>query len=134
MTNATQPISPALTREVGTLFVPTPGIEQLRNYFLVQKLLEHRVRSLMTQVPFDNNARQLVEMYLSPPPAMTSQNDIQKFYEQEAHELYASFATYEQSPKFQESLQILVPYKGKNFSISSITSVGIQLIIDLGEG
>lgn len=134
MSTALQPVFPCMKPQVGTLFIGTPGIEQLRNYYLVQKLLEHRVRSIMTQTPFENIARKLVEGYIAPPAALTKQNDIQKFYEQEAQELYAGFAEYEQSSAFQDSLMTLVPYKGKTFSISSITSVGLQLIIDLGEG
>lgn len=134
MSTALQPVFPCMQPKVGTLFIPTPGIEQMRNYYLVQKLLEHRIRSIMTQTPFEDISRKLVEGYITPPAALTKQAEQQKFYEQEAHELYASFATYEQTAAFQEKLQTLVPYKGKTFSISSITSVGLQLIIDLGEG
>lgn len=129
-----QPVFSSMKPQVGTLFIGTPGIEQMRNYYLVQKMLEHRIRSIMTEIPFEDISRKLVENYIAPPPALTKPNDIQKFYESEAHELYASFATYEQSPDFQASLMTLVPYKGKTFSITGITSVGLQLVIDLGEG
>jgi hypothetical protein len=120
--------------KVGTLFIPTPGIEECHNYWLVQKLLDGRVRSIMTSTPFENNARQLVEYYLTPPPHLTKPADIQRFYEMEAQELYGSFANYEQSPGFQEALKTLIPYKGKTFSINSITTVGLSMIIDLDEG
>lgn len=134
MSVAVQSVFPAMQAQVGTLFVPTPGIEECHNYWLVQKMLESRIRSIMTSTPFENPARYLVEVYLTPPPHMSQAKDIQRFYETEAQELYASFANYEQSPSFQDALNTLVPYKGKTFSISSVTTVGLQLIIDLGEG
>ena len=134
MSTALQPVFPCMQPKVGTLFIGTPGIQELRNYYLVQKLLEHRIRSILTEIPFENISRKLVMDYIAPPPALTNQDDIQKFYSDEAQELFAGFATYEQTPAFQSALETLVPYKGKTFSISSITTVGLQLIIDLGEG
>ena len=128
------PVFPSVQPEVGTLFIQTPGIEQVRNYYLVQKLLEQRVRSIMTEIPFENTSLVLVRQYLSPPPNFTKPEQVQNFYEMEAHELYSNFAAYEQSPSFQESLHLLVPYKGKPFSVSSITTVGLQMIIDLSGG
>ncbi|MNG46907.1 hypothetical protein D3C79_47710 [compost metagenome] len=130
----TSPIARSIIPEYGTLFIATPGIEELRNYFLVQKLLEHRVRSMMTGIPFDNIARTLVEQYITPPITMQTVDQLNNFYSLEAQELYNSFAMYEQTPKFQEALHTLVPYKGKPFTINGLTNMGLQLIITLSEG
>lgn len=127
-------IAPSMKPEYGTLFVPTPGIEEVRNYFLVQKLLEHRIRSMMTGIPFDDISRSLVEQFITVPTTNQTPEQVNNFYSMEAQELYAAFAMYEQNPRFQESLQTLVPYKGKPFSINSLTNVGMQLVITLGEG
>lgn len=132
MTNPiVSPIAPSVKPEYGTLFVPTPGIEEVRNYFLVQKLLEHRIRSMMTGIPFDDISRRLVEQYLTPPVTSQTQDQLNNFYSLEAQELYNSFAMYEQSPRFQESLATLIPYKGKPFSINGLTNMGMQLVITL---
>lgn len=132
MTNPTvSPIASSMKPEYGTLFIGTPGIEELRNYFLVQKLLEHRVRSMLTGIPFDDISRQLVMQYITIPSTHQTPEQVEAFYSLEAQELSAAFAMYEQTPRFQESLQTLIPYKGKPFSINGLTNMGMQLIITL---
>ena len=114
---------------VGTHFVPTPGVEECSNYWLVLKMLEQRIRNLMTEEGFQDISRQLVYQFLTPPNNIDTPAQVEKWLDERATELYSAYATYEASPTFLEGLQVLVPYKGKQFSISSTTSKGIMVLI-----
>lgn len=129
MTNI--PFAPSVTQEVVTLTIPTPGIEECRYYHLVQKLLELRVRSIMTEVTFEDCSQSLIQMYITVPPHYTTAKKVSEFIVSEAKELSAAFKLYEKNKYVQEALAALIPYKGMLFSICSTTLSGIQLIIDL---
>lgn len=125
------PFAPSVVQEVVTLMVPTPGIEECRYYFLVQKLLELRIRCIMTEVTFEDCSQSLIQLYITPPPHYSTAKKVTAFIESEAKELSASFKLYEKNKFVQDAFNTLVPYKGMMFSISNITLAGIQLIIDL---
>ena len=127
----TVPFAPSVAQEVVTLLVPTPGIEECRYYHLVQKLLELRIRSIMTGVNFEDCSKSLIQMFITTPPHYTTAKKVAEFIESEAKELSAAFKLFEQNKYVQDAFNTLVPYKGMMFQIANTTLTGIQLIIDL---
>lgn len=123
----TEEVRPA----IGALFIPTPGIIECKNYFVVQKLIEHRVRSILTESGFSDISKELVLHFLTPPEKATNPEKLNKFVDYEAQELLNTFNLYEQTPDYQTAIEGLIPHKGKTFSIVSITNNGLQVLINV---
>lgn len=118
-----------MKQEVRALFVNTPGIEECENYWVVQRLIEHRIRCIMTGTEFSDISKDLVLQFLTPPEDAITPEALNHFVLVEAERLLNTFNLYEQLPDYQDALSALKPYEGKSFSISSITMTGLQILI-----
>lgn len=112
------------------VFINTPGIEECANYMIIQRLIEHRIRSVLTDSAFSDITRQLVIQFMTPPDKADTPELVEEFVALEAASLLNTFNLYEKLASYQDNIQALKHYVGKQFSITSITFTGIQVIIN----
>lgn len=118
-----------MKQEVRALFVNTPGIEECENYWVVQRLIEHRIRCVMTGSEFSDISRDLVLKFLTAPDDADTPEKMNHFLTVEAERLLNTFNLYEQLPDYQTAIEALKPFAGLSFSITSITMTGFQILI-----
>lgn len=118
---------------VRSLFVPTPNVEQYTNYYLVQLMAKERIRCIMLEEPFNDISGSLVERYLTLPPAVQTAEAIQKYCLAEGKIINKAFKEFEKTPAYVNALEQLNPYKGNKFEITSVTSGGIMVLIEVPE-
>jgi hypothetical protein len=116
-----------------TEFVKTPGIETCRNYHLVQRLIQERIRSVLMGDPFVDQSQFLAAQFLEAPAAIISPDEMRKHFQQEGKEVLAAFHQYEKNPEYAESIRLLKQYEGKIFNITNTTMSGIMVVIDTEE-
>jgi hypothetical protein len=118
---------------VRSLFVPTPEVEKYTNYYLVQLMAKERIRCIMKNETFSDIAPSLVERYLTLPPAVQTADAIKKYCEAEGKIINKAFKEFEKTPAYVNALEQLNPYKGNPFEITSVTSGGIMVLIEVPE-
>lgn len=123
--------------EYQTLYIKTPGITELSNYYLIQLMIKERIRSIFTGTPFDAEARkqhalELCVHYTTVPPSFTTAEESTNYWQQEAAALVNNFELYEQTPHIQMDLHTLKQMEGRNFQITSYTEYGIMVVIEVG--
>lgn len=113
-----------------SLFIPTPGIEQCRNYIIIQRLIQERIRSVMMGDPFVDKSHFYASQFLEVPVAYQTQEDIGKFLKSEAKELLAAFKKYEETPEYKEAISLLKEQEGASFNIANTTLSGMVVILE----
>lgn len=117
------------TEQIISCFIATPGIEECSNYIIIQRLIEHRIRCVLMGSEFSDISRDLVLKFMTPPDDCITAEQMNKFVDIEAMNVLATFKLYEQLPSYQEAIEALKQHAGKQFTITSMTMTGIQILI-----
>jgi hypothetical protein len=110
-------------------FIPTPGIDQLPHYYVIQKLIEERIRSILQGDSFVDKSHFLVANYLETPTTFTTPEQVNKHNAEMAKTILATFKEYEKTPEYHDAIIQLKPYENTMFQIISTTYVGIQVLL-----
>jgi hypothetical protein len=113
-----------------SLFIPTPGIEQCRNYVIIQRLVQERIRSVMMGDSFVDKSHFLASQFLEVPVQYQTQEDIGKYLKSEAKELLAAFKKYEETPAYKEAIGLLKEQEGASFNITNTTLSGMVVVLE----
>ena len=113
-----------------SVMVPTPGIEECRNYVIVQRLIQERIRSTILKEPFVDLAAMLVSRFIEVPPALVKQDEIERFIKSEAKEVMAVFHKYEENPAYAEAIMLMKDISLCTFNIVSVTFTGMLVLIE----
>lgn len=113
-----------------SLFIPTPGIEQCRNYVIIQRLVQERIRSVMMGDPFVDKSHFLASQFLEVPVKYQTQEEVGKYLKSEAKELLAAFNKYEETPEYKEAIGLLREQEGASFNIASTTLSGMVVLLE----
>lgn len=116
---------------IKSLNIPTPNLEQVKNSFIVRLLIVERVRCIMDELTFADHPKELIEKYLTVPPAYETVEQKAAFIQSESLEIMTAFNHYEQTPIYKEALSALVPYKGHVWRLVSSTFSGILITIEV---
>lgn len=112
---------------IKTMFVQTPGLMLVSNYFIVQQLIIERVKSVITGIRFSDNIAGLVSASLDYPPYCRSPSQIEDWLNTTCGEIISSFEHYEQSPAYNESIQTLKQYQGWKITLLSSNVNGVLI-------
>jgi hypothetical protein len=110
-------------------FIPTPGIEQLPHNYVIQKLIEERIRSILQGDNFVDKSHFLVSQYIEVPTTFTTPEQVNKHNAEMAKTILQSFKEYEQTPEYHDAIMQLKPYENAMFQIVSTTYVGVQVML-----
>jgi len=116
-----------------SLFIPTPGIENCSHYYIVQKLIQERIRSIMMETPFKDDIFDLVKKYLVLPHTINADDEkmVKSFYEEVGKAVIEAFEKFEsETPTYRDAILLLKDHVGKTFSIFSMTLTGIHMTIE----
>ena len=113
-----------------SMFFPTTGIEKCSNYYLVQRLILQRIRSVLTGEEFKDTSYDLAAQYLTVPAHYQTPKDIERYLLSEAKMIASAFHQYEKTPGYEENIKLLRTYEGKTFSIVNVTMSGIIILIE----
>lgn len=114
-----------------SMFFPTTGIEKCSNYYLVQRLIIQRIKSVLTGETFKDISFDLVNQYLTVPPHYQTPKDVERYLLSEAKMVSSAFNQYEKTPGYEENIKLLRTYEGKTFSIVNVTMSGIMILIEV---
>lgn len=114
-----------------TMFFPTVDIEKCSNYYLVQRMILQRIRSVLTGEPFVDISVDLANQYLSVPPHYQTPKDVERYILSEAKMISSAFHQYEKNPEYDANIKLLRTYEGRTFSIVNVTMSGIIIIIEV---
>lgn len=120
-----------MRQEINALFIHTPGIEECPNYIIIQRLIEHRIRCVMTGNEFSDITKDLVLRFMTAPDDVITPEQLSDFIQVEAERVLATFKLYEKLPSYEEAILALKHHQGKTFSITSITLTGFQILINV---
>lgn len=110
-------------------FIPTPGIDQLPHYYVIQKLIEERIRSILQGDNFVDKSHFLVANYLTVPTNLTTPEQVNKYNAEMSKTILASFNEFEKTPEYHDAILQLKPYENTMFQITSTTYVGVQVLL-----
>jgi hypothetical protein len=110
-------------------FIPTPGIEQLPHNYVIQKLIEERIRSILQGDSFVDKSHFLVAQYLEVPSNLTTPEQVNKHNQEMAKTILKSFHEMEKNPEYHDAILQLKPYENSMFQIVSTTYVGVQVML-----
>jgi predicted GTPase len=111
-------------------FIKTPGIETYRHYIILQRMIQERIRATLQGDSFADKSLFYATQFLEVPHNYQREEDIKKYIMSEAKEILAAFKKFESSPEYAEDIRLLKQYEGSIFNITSITTSGIQVLID----
>jgi len=114
-------------------FIPTPGIDQLPHYYIIQKLIEERIRAILQGDSFVDKSQFLVANYLQVPSNLTTPEQVNKHNGEMAKQIFAAFNEFEKIPEYHDAILQLKPYENAMFQIVSTTYVGIQVMLTIEE-
>jgi hypothetical protein len=112
-------------------FIPTPGIEQLPHYFIIQKLIEERIRSILQGDSFMDKSHFLVGHYTTIPTNLTTPEQVTSYTNEMAKTVLDTFKEFEKNPEYHDAILQLKPYENTMFQIISTTYVGVQVMLKI---
>lgn len=112
-------------------FIPTPGITEVSNYYLVQLMMQDRVRAIITGDVFVDNSQLYVHKYLNIPTTLETAAQIDKWVKQEAKSVSAAFHKYEETSIYKDALMAIKQMEGHSFQIVDTTNSGIMVLIEV---
>lgn len=118
---------------VKSIHIPTPNIQEYSAYYLVQLLARQRAISILENTPFMDISPELVNRYLQIPPSCQTAEAIDNFVKSESVHVFQSFSRFEENPLYKEALLILKNYEGMAYSVNSVTTSGIMILITVPE-
>lgn len=110
-------------------FIPTPGIDQLPHHYVIQKLIEERIRSILQGDSFVDKSHFLVSQYIEVPHNFTTPEQVNKHNNEMAKTILKTFHEFEKTPEYHDAIMQLKPYENAMFQIVSTTYVGIQVML-----
>jgi hypothetical protein len=110
-------------------FIPTPGIEQLPHFYVIQKLIEERIRSILQNDSFVDKSHFLVSQYIEVPTTFTTPEQVGKYVNEMSKTILQTFNEYEKTPEYHDAIMQLKPYENTMFQITSTTYVGVQVLL-----
>lgn len=112
-------------------FIPTPGIENVSNTIIVQRLIHERIRSTLQDENMVDNAEDLTRSFLTIPPTLENQEEITDFIKKQSKAIVKVFQDFEKTaPGYAEAIRLLKDLKNKCFRIISTTYQGIYILIE----
>lgn len=118
---------------VKTILIPTPNIQEYSAYYLVQLLARQRAISILENTAFMDISPRLVEQYLQIPPSCQTAEAVANFIKSESVHVFQSFNQFEEDPLYRDALLILKNYEGMPYSVNSVTTSGIMILITVPE-
>lgn len=112
-------------------FIPTPGITEVTNFYLVQLMMHDRVRAIISGDSFVDNSELYAQKYLNIPNSLDTPTKIDKFVKQEAKSISAAFHRYEETPIYKEALLAIKQMEGHSFQIVDTTNSGIMVLVEV---
>lgn len=108
-----------------SLIVPTPGILELSNYYIVQSLIIERIKSVVTGKRFLDNFEGIVAANLEPPPYCNTPRQTEDWVTSTAREISSVFELYERTPEYLQATTLLRNYEGWGLNILSCNVNGV---------
>lgn len=118
-----------MTESVNSVYVPLPKLIETSNLFLVTKLIEARVVSLVRGSKFPEDLGSLITEYTDHPPNFRTQNEIDSWIMHSTLDLRADFNLIEQQQTYQDAMQSLKQHQGWNIINIKPTLSGINVIL-----
>lgn len=116
---------------INSHFIPTPGIENLSNTLIIQRLIQERIRSTLMKENMVDNAEELCVMFLAIPPTLQTPEDVRKYLKEEAKKIVAAFHKFEkETPEYHEAIRLLKEQENKCFKIVNVTYPGILILLE----
>lgn len=110
-----------------TLIVPTPGILELSNYYIVQTLIVERIKSVVSGKRFLDNVEGIVAANLEPPPYCNTPRQTEDWVSSTAREIMSTFELYEQNPAYLQAITLLRKYEGWGYTLLSCNVNGVTI-------
>lgn len=110
-------------------FIPTPGIDQLPHYYIIQKLIEERIRSILQGDSFVDKTHFLVGQFITVPTNLTTPEQVNKYNAEMVKTILDTFNEFEKTPEYHDAILQLKPYENTMFQITSTTYVGVQVLL-----
>ncbi|UZV40170.1 hypothetical protein [Pseudomonas phage IR-QUMS-PaBa1-GHS-2021] len=117
------------SRTVKSQNVRTPGMESLRQKFILKILVTERVRCFMDEVNFDMSG-EFIRKFITVPPEYTEPETIEQYIQTEVLDIMEAFKQYEENAVYQEDLKALLPYKGHRWHLVSSTDSGVLITVE----
>lgn len=116
---------------INSHFIPTPGIENITNTIIIQRLIQERIRSTLMGENMVDTMDELCMAFLEVPKHLETPEQVRTFLKEEGKKIQAAFQKFEKdTPEYAEAIRLLKEQKNKCFKIVNVTYPGIMILLE----